>query len=318
MKNKEKNLSVTTGKHRNRSSLLNRMRRRWQLYLFALPAVVYLILFCYKPMVYILMAFQNYKPKLGLWGSEWVGFYQFERFFNSYWFTTVLKNTFTISGLSILITFPLPIILALMVNEVQNNRLRKGFQIVSYAPHFVSMVAVCSIVRLFVADGTGIINIIIEALGGESQRFMMDADAFKWLYILSGAWQGTGWGCIIYYATLSSVDKSLHEAAEIDGANRFQRIIHINLPVLIPTICIMLIMRCGSVLSVGYEKVLLLQNSYNLSQSEVISTYVYRMGLQQTNYSFSTAVGLFNSLVNCVFLLTVNKITKKLSGTGLW
>ncbi|MBR2037856.1 MAG: sugar ABC transporter permease [Lachnospiraceae bacterium] len=283
-----------------------------------LPAVVYILLFAYKPMYGILIAFKNFKIKLGVWDSPWVGFDNFERLFNSYWFPVILKNTVLISGLSIILTFPLPIILALMVNEIRNGAVRKGFQIISYAPHFISTVVVCSMVIMFTSPTSGIINQALTVLGGEAINFMGEPDMFKWVYIISGIWQGTGWGAIIYIATLSSVDKSLHEAAEIDGANRFQRIIHINVPVLMPTIVIMLILRFGQVMSVGYEKVYLLQNATNLSVSEVISTYVYKVGLENAEFSFSTAVGLFNSLVNCFFLIVVNKIADKLSGSSLF
>ena len=321
------NLQLSTGKRltdqertlrtRKRKAYFKSIYSRWQLYLMALPAVVYLILFKYKPMYGILIAFENYKHKLGVWGSEWVGWANFERLFNSYWFPVILKNTVTISALSILLTFPLPIILALLVNEVRNGKVRKGFQIISYAPHFISTVVVCSMVILFTAPNGGVVNQIIEFFGGKSHNFMNDPESFKWVYLISDIWQGMGWGAIIYYATLSSVDRNLHEAAEIDGANRLQRVLHINIPVLIPTIVIMLILRFGSIMSVGYEKVYLLQTALNTSASEVISTYVYKTGLEGADFSFSTAVGLFNSLVNCFFLIVVNKISDKLTGSSL-
>ena len=290
----------------------------WQLYLLVLPMVLYLILFCYKPLYGILIAFKDYKIKLGVWGSPWVGFENFERLFNSYWFPIILKNTLVVSALSLFLGFPLPIILALMVNEIQSGKLRKTFQIVSYAPHFVSMVVVCGMITMFLSPSTGVINQLIVRLGGESFAFMQSETAFKWIYTISGFWQNTGWSSIIYIATLSAVDKSLHEAAEIDGANRFQRIIHINFPVLVPTMVIMLIMRVGQVMSVGFEKVFLLQTDTNLLGSEVISTYVYKQGLQGAQFSFSTAVGLFNSIVNTILLVSVNTISNKISGSGLW
>ena len=300
------------------NGLRKKIFSRWQLYLMCLPAVLYIILFVYKPMYGVLIAFQDFKIKSGILGSEWVGFDNFVRLFNSYWFPIILKNTVVISGLSIVLTFPLPIILALMVNEIQNRTVRKTFQMVSYAPHFISLVVVCSMVILFTSPTSGIINQAIVALGGKEYNFMADPKAFKWIYVISAIWQETGWASIIYIATLSAVDKSLHEAAEIDGANRFQRIIHINLPVILPTVVIMLIMRFGQVMTVGYEKVYLLQNATTLSHSEVISTYVYKVGLENGEYSFSTATGLFNSVVNCIFLLVVNKISDKLSGTSLF
>lgn len=314
MSKNNKNVAVKVRK----KSLLSSILARWQLYLMALPAVLYVLVFKYKPMYGILIAFKEYKHKFGVWGSEWVGFDNFERLFNSYWFPIILKNTVVISTLSIILTFPLPIILALMVNEIQNGKVRKGFQIISYAPHFISTVVVCSMVILFTSPNGGVINQVIQLFGGEAYNFMYESKAFKWVYLVSEIWQGAGWGAIIYYATLSSVDKSLHEAAEIDGANRFQRILYINIPVLIPTIVIMLILRFGTIMTVGYEKVYLLQNSTNISASEVISTYVYRVGLEGAQFSFSTATGLFNSLVNCFFLIVVNKISDKVSGSSLF
>lgn len=296
--------------HRNILSIT----RRWQLYLMILPALVYVILFSYKPMYGVIIAFQNYKLKLGIAGSSFVGFKNFDRLFKSYWFPVILKNTVTISGLSILLGFPAPIILALMVNEIHSNSVRKTFQVVSYAPHFISTVVMCSMIIMFLSPSTGLIG---KALG-DSSSLLQSENNFRWIYVLSEIWQETGWGAIIYYATLSSVDKNLLEAAMIDGANRIQRIIHINIPVLVPTIIIMFILRCGNILSVGYEKVFLLQNPVNLPGSEVISTYVYKMGLQQSDFSFSTATGLLNSVVNCFFLITVNLLSKKISGSSLW
>ena len=318
MKKTKKSQALTT---KSKSSGLKSIFRKWQLYLLTLPAVIYTILFNYKPMYGILVAFKKYKIKLGVWDSPWAGefgLYNFKRLFDSYWFPVILENTFVINGLNILLTFPLPIILALMVNEVRNSRIRKGFQIISYAPHFISTVIVCSMVVMFTAPETGILNLITIALGGTPTNVMYDPGAFKWVYIISGIWQTTGWGSIIYYATLSSVDPALHEAAEIDGANRLQRIWHINIPALIPTIVIMLIMRFGQVMNVGYEKVYLLQNNINLLGSEVISTYVYKVGLENAEYAFATAAGLFNSVVNCTFLVVVNKICDKLSGSSLF
>ena len=291
---------------------------RWQLYLMCLPAVLYIILFAYKPMYGILIAFKDFKIKLGVWDSPFVGLKHFRRLFDSYWFPIIFKNTLIISGLSILLTFPLPIILALMVNEIQHGGLRKSFQIISYAPHFISTVVVCSMVTMFTSPTSGIINQAIQAFGGEPINFLGEQSAFKWIYVISAIWQNAGWDAIIFIATLSSVDKNLHEAAEIDGANRIQRILHINIPVLIPTIVIMLILRCGQVMNLGYEKVYLLQNATNLSASEVISTYVYKVGLENAEYSFSTATGLFNSVVNCIILLVVNKISDKISGSSLF
>ena len=293
--------------------------KRWQLYLLAAPAIIYIVLFAYKPMYGIVIAFKDYKMKLGITDSPWADpiFKNFLRLFKSYWFPTILKNTLLLSGLSLLLGFPLPIILALLVNELRNGKAKKTFQIISYAPHFISTVVVCSMITIFLTPSTGILNKLIELFGGDVY-ILQSSTAFKWIYVISGLWQEAGWGAIIYYATLSAVDKNLLEAAELDGANRFQRMIHINLPVLIPTISIMFILRCGSLLSVGYEKIYLLQNDLNLVGSEVISTYVYKMGLESLEFSFSTATGLFNSVVNCIFLVIANGFSKKASGSSLW
>lgn len=294
------------------------VKRRWQLYLMVLPALIYIVLFAYKPMYGILIAFKDFSMRKGIWGSDWVGFENFQRVFNSYWFPITLKNTLTISILSLVLGFPIPIILALLVNELKHQKVKKILQVVTYAPHFISTVVMCGMITMFLNPNTGIINIFIKMLGREAVYFMQKAEYFPWVYVISGIWQGSGWGAIIYYAALSGVDKSLLEAAEIDGANRIQRIRYINFPVLVPTIVIMFILQCGSLLSVGHEKVFLLQTTTNLSASEVLSTYVYKMGLVNSDFSFSTAVGLFNNIVNVILLVTVNTISKKVGESSLW
>ena len=310
--------AIITRKQRTKVRRLKKkaILERWQLYLMLLPAIAYLLLFHYKPIYGIIIAFKDFSPRKGILGSDWVGFENFERLFNSYWFPIILKNTLTVSLMGIFLTFPLPIILALMVNEIRNQKIKKAFQIISYAPHFISLVVVCSMVTLFLSPSTGIISQAMAALGLE-QYWLTDPGAFKWIFVISGAWTGVGWGAIIYYATLSAVDPTLHEAAQIDGASRLQRIWHVNVPALIPTFVIMLIMKFGHVMSVGYEKAYLLQNDLNLVGSEVIGTYVYKLGLQKGDFSFSTAVGLLNSVVNTILLISVNKVSKKVSGSGL-
>ena len=290
----------------------------WQLYLMMVPAVAYIIIFAYVPMYGILMAFKDFSPKKGIVGSPWCGLNNFVRLFRSYWFPVILKNTLSVSLMSLVIGFPIPILFALMVNEVGHGKVKQVLQTVSYAPHFISTVVICGMVVLFLSPSTGIINIALRSLGVAQMNFMASPTAFKWIYVLSGVWQSTGWGAIIYFAALANVDKSLLEAAEIDGATRIQRIIHINFPVLVPTIVIMLILQCGQLLSVGYEKVLLLQNDSNLSGSEVISTYVYKVGLIDFDYAFSTATGIFNSICNTVILLTANTLSKKFANSSLW
>ncbi len=301
-----------------RKKAIKKTLSNWQLYAMVLPAFLFIILFEYFPMYGVQIAFRDFNFKDGITGSPWVGFDNFSRLFNSYWFPIILKNTIILSGLRLVMGFPLPIIFALMVNEVGNGKVRKWIQTVSYAPHFISTVVMCGMIILLLTPETGLINIFIQLFGGESISFMQDPAMFKWIHVISGIWQGTGWSAIIYFAALSGVDKSLLEAAEIDGANRLQRIWHINLPVLAPTILIQLILSMGSILSVGYQKILLLQNTMNLNASEVISTYVYKVGLQNFQYSFSTATNLFNSVVNCIMLITVNSIVKKLTKTSLF
>lgn len=302
---------------------LRKIRVNWMLYLFMLPAIVYYIVFKYVPIYGVQIAFQDYKIGQVFGESTWVGFKHFQRFFSSAWFGTVLKNTLTLSLMNLILGFPLPIILALLLNEVRNMKFRKLVQTMTYAPHFISTVVLCGTITMFLSPSTGIIGIAInsvrEAMGLDGVNMLSQGAAFKWIYVLSGIWQGTGWGSVIYLAALSGVDPQLLEAAEMDGANKFQRMIHINLPVLIPTIVIQLILKCGQVLNVGYEKVYLLQNSTILQTSEVISTYVYRSGLQGAQYSYSTAVSLFNSVINVTILVIVNQITRKLSAeNSLW
>ncbi|MDD6682444.1 MAG: ABC transporter permease subunit [Clostridiales bacterium] len=307
--------SKTSGKW---GSIQKEIRNRWQVYLMMLPAVILLLLFSYKPMYGVVIAFKNYNFRGGIWGSPWVGLKQFEILFSSYWFPIILKNTLSISLIALVLGFPFPIILALMTNEIQRSWVKKTVQTISYAPHFISTVVLCGMVILFLSPENGIINLAIEAFGGEAIYFMAQPRMFKWIYVISGIWQGTGWSAIIYVAALSGVDRELLEAAEIDGATRFQKVIYINFPVLVPTIIILFILRCGNILDIGYEKVFALQNSANLNGAEVISTYVYKMGLVKSNFSFSTAAGLFNSLVNSAILLLANFISKKASQISLW
>ena len=292
--------------------------KNWQLYIMCLPAVIYFLIFAYKPMYGIIIAFKNYSMRKGIMGSPWIGFGNFERLFSSYWFPIILKNTLTLSGLTLILGFPIPILLALILNEVQNSRFRKGFQTISDAPHFISTVVLCGMLTLFLSPSSGVINRFITMLGGEHINFLQEPSMFKWVYVLSGVWQEMGWGSIIYFATLSGVDKALIEAADIDGASRLQKIWYINLPVLVPTILILLILNCGSLLSVGYEKVFLLQNPTNLSASEVISTFVYKSGLEKSDFSFGAAADLFNSVVNTIVLVLANTISKQTTKTSLF
>lgn len=290
----------------------------WQLYLFLLPAVVYFLVFHYGPMYGILMAFKDYSPALGIWNSPWVGFQWFEDFFGSYYFKDLLKNTLTLSFYQLIVSFPIPIILALAFNELKDGLYKRTVQTVTYAPHFISLVVMVGIVIAFLSPSTGLINNILGYFGVDPIHFMIQPKWFKTIYVFSGVWQSAGWGAIIYISALSSVDPQLHEAAIVDGATRLQRIRHINIPAITPTIVIMLILEIGNIMSIGFEKVLLMQNELNMSSSDVISTFVYRTGLLDAQYSYSTAVGLFDAVVNSILLITVNYITKKLTETSLW
>lgn len=303
------------GKH---GELQKSIKRHWQLYLFAFPAALFTAIFAYKPMYGILIAFKDYSFKKGIWDSPWVGMKNFQRVFSSYWFPITLKNTLTLSFMNLFIGFPIAIILALLFNEVRNARYRKFVQTVSYAPHFISTVVICGMISIFLSPSVGIVNKLLNFMGHESVAFLQSVSMFKWIYTITGIWQGVGWSSIIYFAALSSVDKSLLEAAEVDGATRFQRILHISLPTILPTIVTTFILECGSVLSIGYEKVYLLQNDLNLAGSEIISTYTYKVGLEQTDFSYSTAVGLFNSVVNCIVLIIANKLSRKVTEEGLF
>lgn len=290
----------------------------WQLYAMVLPALIYLLLFVYKPMYGIQIAFRDFRFKAGLTGSEWVGLKHFEALFKSYWFPVIMKNTLTISFLNIGINFFLPIIFALLVNELRNEKVKRTLQTVSYAPHFISTVVMAGMVIMLLSPSSGIINRLIEVLGGSRKSFMQDPLFFKWVYVLSTTWQSTGWSAVIYFAALSAIDKGLLEAAELDGAGRLQRILHINIPTILPTIVIQLILQSGRVMNLGQEKTLLLQNSLNIMGSEIVSTYVYKVGMEQFSYSFSTAANIFNSICNCILLIAVNRFAKIVTKQSMW
>ena len=286
-------------------------------YLLILPIIVYLILFCYKPMYGLVIAFKNYRPTRGIWGSNWVGFLWFETFFKDPYFWRLLRNTFTISGLTILFGFPAPIILALLLNEVRSNKFKRTVQTITYMPYFISLVVTCSLLKIYCMEN-GLFPQIMELFGAQRQNLLANPKYFYPIYLLSDIWQGIGWNSIIYLAALSGIDQEQYEAARIDGANRLQQVIHITLPGLMPTITILFILRMGNILNVGYEKILLLYNPSTYEVADVLSTYTYRTGLENQQYSLSTAVGLFNTMVNVVFLLITNYISKKSTESGLF
>lgn len=290
----------------------------WQLYVLILPAFLYFLVFHYFPMYGVQIAFKDFLPAQGIWNSEWVGLEHFKRFIDSYYFWDLIKNTLGISVYELIVGFPLPIILALALNEAKDGLYKKSVQTVTYAPHFISVVVLSGMVIAFLAPTTGIINHAIQLVGFDPIPFMEDPKWFKTVYVMSGVWQSTGWGTIIYLAALSGVDPQQHEAAIVDGATRWQRIIYINIPTIVPTMVILLIMNVGNIMAMGFEKILLLQNPLNMESSNVIATFVYQAGLLDGQYSFAAAVGLFNAVINAILLITVNKIARKTSETSLW
>jgi putative aldouronate transport system permease protein len=293
-------------------------KRSYQLYLLILPTFVYFIIFKYVPMYGVLMAFKDFTPSKGILGSPWVGLKHFDRFFHSFQFETLIKNTVGLSVLQMIITFPIPIIIALMLNQLAKEKVKKFIQTVIYAPYFISTVVLVGMMYVFFSPSTGFINKIIEGMGGAPVYFFASPEWFHPLYIGSSVWQGTGWATVIYIAALSGVDVQLHEAAIVDGASKLRRIFTVDVPCILPVIIIQLILSIGNVMNVGFEKAFLMQTPLNLDTAEIIPTYIYKVGLQQSQYAFSTAVGLFNAVINLVLLVLVNQIVKRFSETSLW
>lgn len=318
---REGNMSknAATKKNKKHNSWKKEFKRNWSLYLLVAIPVVYLVIFKYIPMYGVQIAFKDYSLAKGITESPWAGMKYFVKFMSNYQFKTILWNTIAIS-LYQLLTFPLAIILALLLNYVGKEKFKKSVQMITYAPHFVSTVVMVGIIIQFLDARSGVVNQIIAAFGGETKNFMAYPEYFRHIYVWTGVWQGIGYSSIIYIAALSGVSAELHEAAIIDGASIIKRIWYVDIPTILPTIVIMLILQCGSILSVGYEKIYLMQNSLNLSQSEIISTYVYKQGIASAmpQYSYSTAIGLFVSIVNVILLVIVNTITSKLSDTSLF
>ncbi len=290
----------------------------FQLYILALVPVACIVIFNYVPMFGIALAFKDYSVRKGIWGSPWAGMKYFNQLFRTPIFPDILKNTIVLSLEGLAVSFPFPIILALAFNEIRNARAKKTLQTISFAPYFISTVVVVSIVNQIFSFRYGVVNEALNLFGKESVNFVGEASFFRPAYILSGVWQGAGYGSVLYIAALSSVDLSLYEAAALDGASRFQRVLYVDLPCIAPTIIISLILNTGNILGIGFEKVFLMQNPANYRISEIISTYVYKTGIAQAQFSFSTAVGLFNAVVNCIILLVVNAIANKLTETSLF
>ena len=298
-----------------------RLKRDFQknraLYFMIIPVVLFYIIFHYKTMYGAIIAFYNYRPARGLEGSKWVGLDHFIYFFKSPFFARTLKNTLAISLLNLLFAFPAPIILALLLNEVKNKYFKKVVQTVTYLPHFISSVIICGMLASFCLS-TGLFNDIIEFFGGQRIPLLQGTEYYRTIYIASDIWQTIGWSSIIYLAALSGVDKNLYEAAQLDGASKWKQTWHITIPSILPTIMIQLILKIGTLMSVGYEKTLLIYNPTNYAVSDIISTYTYRMGLELGDWSYATAIGLFNSVVNCILLVISNKLSKKYTENSLW
>ncbi|MBO0994689.1 MULTISPECIES: sugar ABC transporter permease [unclassified Bacillus (in: firmicutes)] len=283
-----------------------------------LPVIAYFVIFHYVPMYGVQIAFKDFIASKGITGSEWVGFKHFIRFFDSYHFWRLMKNTLGIGVYELLVGFPVPIILALMINEVRLKFFKRTVQTVTYAPHFLSTVVLVGMIIIFLSPDSGVVNQLIQLFGGKEISFLTEPQWFKTVYVFSGVWQSMGWSSIIYLAALAGIDPQLHESAIMDGANRWQRIWNINIPGILPTIIILLILNTGSIVSVGFEKVFLMQNDLNLEASDVIATYVYRSGILDAEFSFASAVGLFSTIINFILLITVNSIAKKVGQTSLW
>ncbi len=294
------------------------LKRDWQLLLLCALPVLYFIIFHYIPMYGVQIAFKDFKAADGIWGSAWCGLDQFKRFFASSQFWPLIKNTLTLSFMQILLGFPVPILLAIMLNQVKNKKFRKFVQSVAYCPHFISIVVLTGMLYIFLSPRNGIVNQVIQMFGGEPIFFLGDAKYFKITFVLSGIWQNAGWSAIIYIAALAGVSPDLYEAAQVDGANKWQRIRHIDIPGIMPTIVMMLIMEVGKVMNLGFQKAYLMQNAQNLASSEIISTYIYKVGMIDAQYSYSAAINLFNNLINIILLVTFNRLAKKITDNSLW
>lgn len=297
--------------------MLKQWKRHSELYLLLLPTLIYFAIFEYGPIYGLQIAFKDFSPFKGISDSPWVGFENFQRFFENYKFWEILFNTLTIS-LYELALFPIPVILALLINQLKSQRFKKLVQTVTYAPHFISTVVVAGMLYLFLSPTSGVINHMLMSLGIESQYFMAKAEWFASIFVWSGVWQNAGWGTIIYLAALTAISPELHESAVMDGASKLKRIIHIDWPGIMPTVIIMLILNVGNFMSVGFEKAYLMQNPLNINSAEIIQTYVYKSGLLNAQYSYSAAIGMFNSVVNCILLVVVNLIAKRFGKASLW
>ena len=315
-------MTTNLSKQRGRDTLGARFKkaltRDFQLYLLCIPALIFIFIFEYGSMYGVQLAFKDFDFAKGIWGSEWVGFEHFERFLNSYQFRTLLLNTIGISLYMLIASFPIPIIMALVLNQIKNERYKKFIQTVTYAPHFISVVVLGGMIIVFLSPSVGIVNNLIASMGGERIHFMGVPEYWRHIFVWSDVWQNTGWNAIIYVAALAGINPELYEAAKVDGASKLRCIWHIDLPGIAPTMTILFIMKMGSIMNLGYQKALILQNSLNIDASEIISTYVYKIGLEQSQFSYSTAIGLFNTVVNIILLIVANAFAKKVGDSSLF
>ena len=294
------------------------LRKSRYLYILLIPTIIYFIIFAYVPLYGLLMAFENYNPYQGIFGSPWIGLRHIKNFFSSVFFWRLIANTISINLYNLAVGFPLPILLALMINEVKNKAYQRTVQTIVYLPHFISLVVVAGMLVSFLSPSSGIVNALIQALGGDPIHFLAEPGWFQSVYVWSGVWQDAGWGSIIYLAALAGIDQQLYEASTVDGANSWHKLIYITIPGIMPTIIIMLILRMGSIFSVGFEKIILIYNPLTYKTADVISTYIYRRGIVGADFSYSTAIGLFNSIINFVMLVVFNKFSRRVSETSLW
>lgn len=308
----DKNMKNNFGK-----MLAKDLRKHWRIYVMLLPMIVYLFIFNYIPMYGVVIAFKDFKPRLGIIGSEWVGLQYFKEFVSSIYFKRTLRNTLFLSVGGLICSFPIPIIFAILLNEVRNTRYKKIIQTVTYLPHFITTVIICSMIMVF-TDGDGFITQLVNKITGHTGSLISDMDFFRPIYIISGIWSGFGWGSIIYLAAIMGVNTELYEAARIDGANKFRQIWHVTIPGILPTIVIQLILSIGSIMGVGWEKAFLLQSPITYEKSDIISTYVYRKGFEEMSYSYSAAVGLFNTIINLILIVMANSVCRKVNETSLW
>lgn len=292
-------------------------QRNWILYLIALPALIYFFVYCYMPMGGLVIAFKDYHVGQSIWSAPWVGFKHFKDFFSSYYFGRLLRNTLLLSLETLVFGFPIPIIFALVLNEIRLVKFKKAAQTITYIPHFISVIVICGLI-IDMTSVDGLINAVIQFFGGTPISFLSKPEWFRPVYVISDIWQTFGWNSIVFIGALTGIDTEQYEAARLDGASRFQQMIHISLPGIAPTIVTVLIMRLGGVMSMGFEKVMNLYNPATYSTADIISTFVYRKGILEANYSYSTAIGLFNSVINLILVVVANKISKKLSETSLW